>query len=122
MNLLVVEDDPTDLKLMRAILTAEGHKVAAARTAEHALQILARSLPHIILTDLALPEMDGIEFTKRLKASPETVKIPVIATTAFSDRFPKREAERAAGFAAYLVKPIDPLTLPALLIAVCGRT
>src|SRR5882724_8827349 len=99
MNVLVIEDDATDLKLFCSILVAEGHEVVTARNAEQAMQVLAHTKPHIILTDLALPDVDGVTLTKRLKISPDTVNIPVVAVTAYMDRFPRRIAQREAGFA-----------------------
>ena len=82
MKVLIVEDDPTDMKLFCSILLAEGHEICTAETAEGALQILASNRPQLIVTDLMLPGMDGIAFTKRLKVSPATANIPVVAVTA----------------------------------------
>ena len=115
MNVLVVEDNPTDSKLLQLVLEAEGHRVAVARTAEEALALVHAGTTQIIVTDLALPRMDGTALARELKASPATAAIPVVAVTAYTDRFPPRETQRAAGFAAFLVKPLDFDALPALL-------
>ena len=115
MNVLVVEDDPVDLKLMRSVLEADGHCVTAARSGEEALQAVARSRPQLIMTDLAMPRMDGVELARRLRASIDAASIPLIATTAYPGRFFLREARGAFGFFAMLVKPIDTERLPALL-------
>lgn len=115
MNVLIVEDDPVDLKLMRSVLEAEGHSVVGARSAEEALRIVTSHRPHLIMTDLALPHMDGVELSRRFRTSVEVASIPIIAMTAYTDRFPTRGTWRAAGFFALLVKPIDTEGLPALL-------
>lgn len=117
MNVLIVEDDPTDLKLAASILIAEGHLVAIAQSAEIALRLLADNQPHLILTDLELPGMDGVALVRRLKLSPVTANIPVVAVTAFPERLPSRKTQREAGFAAFITKPIDPHGFPALLVA-----
>ena len=119
MNLLIIEDNPTDMKLFCTILRAEGHEIWMAESAEIALQILASKLPQLILTDLSLLGMDGLAFTRRLKTSSATAAIPVVAVTAYPEILPKRSAQRAAGFAAFISKPIDPVALPALLTAAC---
>ena len=121
MIVLIIEDDPTHLKLATAILLAEGYEVAAACSAEQALQSLANRRPDIILTDLALPDVSGVTLTKWLKASQDTANIPVVAVTAYTDRFPLHKSYVEAGFVGFIAKPIDPGALPGLLAAACGR-
>ncbi|MBL9039004.1 MAG: response regulator, partial [Archangium sp.] len=66
--ILVVDDNPTNLKLARVLLVGEGYRVETANDAEEALQLLERIQPRLILMDLQLPGMDGLELTRRLKA------------------------------------------------------
>ncbi len=120
MNILVVEDNVTDLKLLHSVLKGAGHKVRNAVSAEQAVQILQDDLPQVILTDLDLPEMDGITMTRQLKQSPKTAGIPIIAITAYPDNFSRRSALEA-GVAAYFVKPTNTRTLSHQLASVLNQ-
>jgi CheY-like chemotaxis protein len=111
MKVLVVEDDPTHLKLVSLVLSAAGHKVNPAEAAEVALSAIKNEKPEVILLDLGLPGMDGLMLLQKLKADPEVRDIPVVAVTSYPDRFKKNEA-MAAGCEAYLIKPIDTRKLP----------
>jgi two-component system cell cycle response regulator len=102
------------LKLAKVVLSAAGHKVNAAEAAEVALSAIKQEKPDIILLDLALPDIDGLTLVRKLKADPEARAIPVVAVTAYLDRFKKKDA-LAAGCEAYLVKPIDTRKLPRLI-------
>ncbi len=104
MKILVVEDDTTNCFLIAQILTAEGHEVLMADSAEKALNILQINKPDLIFMDIRLPGMDGIEATKTLKNNPETKDIPVIALTAFALK-EDREKAAEAGFELYITKP-----------------
>jgi CheY-like chemotaxis protein len=113
-RILVIDDNPANLKLAGDLCECEGYEVDRAQTAEGALESIARRRPDLILMDLALPGMDGLDLTRHLRARPETRHIPVVALTAFAM---KRDEDRArdAGCDAYLAKPIDTRALPALL-------
>ena len=113
-NILVIEDDPSHLKLAHLVLSGAGHKVTEAEAAEEALNSIKRDKPQIILLDLALPGMDGVTFVQKLKADPETRDIVVVAVTSYPDRFTKKQA-LAAGCEAYLIKPINTRRLPELV-------
>lgn len=105
---VLVVDDSEDTRVMYgAYLRHVGFRVREAATGAAAL-VLARDEPiDLILMDIALPEMDGFEATRRLKADPETRQIPVVALTAYAiPPAPERAAE--AGCAAYLAKPCTP--------------
>ncbi len=106
MNILVVEDNPTDLKLVSAVLQLSGHEVLGNATAEQALSELKGRKSQIILLDLKLPGMSGLEFARRVKADPATRHIVIIALTAETEVFGRREALEA-GCDAYIVKPVD---------------
>ena len=110
----MIEDDPTHLKLAKAVLNAAGHKVNDAEAAELAFYAIKQEKPDLILLDLALPGIDGLTLVRELKADPETRTIPIVAVTAYLDRFKKKDA-LAAGCDAYVVKPIDTRKLPRLI-------
>jgi len=106
MKVLVIEDDPTDLKLMGAVLKMSGHIVRGTTSAEEAVDAIAAEKPDVVLLDLRLPGMDGLTLARRLKANADTQSIPIIAVTAYPDRY-RREELLAAGCDACIIKPID---------------
>jgi two-component system cell cycle response regulator DivK len=108
--ILIVEDNPGSLMLATVSLEAEGFTVIGAESAEDARTLLAHQTPDIILMDIQLPGMDGLEFTKELKADPDTAEIPVVALTAHAMPLHERAA-RAAGCVGFIVKPWVPETL-----------
>jgi len=114
--ILVVDDNPINLKLIRVLLTGEGYEVRAALDAEEAAVILQSFRPLLILMDLQLPGMDGYEFTRRLKAEPETRDIVIFAVTSYAM---KGDEQRAldAGCDGYISKPIDTEALPRIIAA-----
>ncbi|MGA8808026.1 MAG: response regulator [Thermoanaerobaculia bacterium] len=114
MKILVVEDQPGELKLAVHVLSAAGHEVAPAIAAEEALASIAANRPTIILLDLALPGMDGLTFARKLKADPSTSEILIVAITSYPEKFPRDQA-LDAGCDAYLHKPVSTRTLPETL-------
>ena len=108
-RILVIEDNPTNLELMIYLLTAFGHTPLVARTGEEGLAAAARERPDLILCDLGLPRMSGLEVARRLKSDPALQPIPLIAVTA-SAMVGDREAVMATGFDGYISKPITPET------------
>jgi two-component system, cell cycle response regulator len=98
------------------VLGAAGHQVSDAEAAEQAFHSIKLQKPDVILLDLVLPGMDGLTLVRKLKADPETRSIPVVAVTAYLDRFGEKDA-LAAGCEAYLIKPLDTRKLPHLLSA-----
>lgn len=109
MRILIVEDDAASMKLAHVVLTHEGNEVSEAEEAIKALKSIKQKKPHVILMDLVLPGLDGLALTRKLKKDPQTCRIPIIAVTAFPDRF-SREKALAAGCDAYIIKPIDTRT------------
>jgi two-component system cell cycle response regulator DivK len=103
-RILVVEDHPANLKLARLILESAGHEVIASDDAVDGLRMAAEMQPDLVLMDIQLPGMDGLEATRRLKTAPETALIPVIALTAFAMRDDAQKMQ-AAGCDGYLAKP-----------------
>ena len=112
--ILVVEDNERNLKLLRDVLEYAGYDVRAARTAEEGITLAVNQPPHLVLMDLQLPGIDGIEALRRLRESPRTVDIPVVAVTA---QAMKQDRERAmeAGFDGYVEKPISVRAFPGLV-------
>jgi len=110
MRVLVIEDDPVSLKLARIVLEDAGHTVAEFMRADDALIAIKSDPPDLILLDLALPAMNGLEVTRRLKEDESTRNIPVIAVTSFPERFKKEELLKA-GCDAFVIKPIDTRNL-----------
>lgn len=102
---LVVEDNPLNMKLFSAMLAAQGHSVLQATDGSHGLDLAQRRHPDLIIMDIQLPDMSGIDVTQNLKADEATRGIPIIATSAFALR-EDEERIRASGCDGYLAKPI----------------
>jgi two-component system cell cycle response regulator DivK len=109
--ILLVEDNERNLKLLRDVLDYAGYDVRVARTAEDGISLAASEPPDLVLMDLQLPGIDGVEALRRLRESPRTADIPVVAVTA---QAMKDDRERAldAGFNGYIEKPISVRTFP----------
>jgi two-component system, cell cycle response regulator DivK len=113
---LIVDDNIQNLKLVRLILANERYEVRTAVDAEEALALLRTCTPHVILMDLQLPGMDGLQLTRQLKADPATRGIRIIALTAYAMKGDEEKAF-AAGCDGYVTKPIDTERLPAIVRA-----
>ncbi|MGH9443492.1 MAG: response regulator [Thermoanaerobaculia bacterium] len=114
--ILIVDDNPANLKLARVLLSTEGYVVRTAADAEEALEQLRVSHPRLILMDIQLPGMDGLELTRRLKADPSTSGIAILALTSYAMKGDEERA-LAAGCDGYVAKPIDTRGLPAKIAA-----
>jgi CheY-like chemotaxis protein len=112
--ILIVDDNPVNLKLLRITLVVAGYDVQTAIDAEQAMSVLASFCPRLILMDIQLPGMDGLELTKRLKAAPATRDAIVLAVTAYAMKGDEQRA-LAAGCDGYVTKPIDTRTLASLV-------
>jgi len=110
--ILVVEDDPSSLLLATVALERDGFAVDGAGSAEEARELISRHQPQLILMDIRLPGMDGLEFTRELKSNPLTASIPVIARTAHAMPLYERAA-RAAGCVGFISKLSGPAVLSA---------
>lgn len=104
-RILIVEDSPTNMMLAVAVLESEGHILLQAVRAGEAIEIARREHPDIILMDIGLPDMDGMEATRILKADAGTKGIPIIALTAYAMKGDK-ERILDAGCDGYIEKPI----------------
>ena len=108
--ILVVEDNEKNLKLVRDILQYEGFDVMEARTAEDGVAVATERLPDLVLMDIQLPGMDGVEALRRLRRRSETASLPVVAVTALAMK-DDRVRLLEAGFDGYLEKPISARAL-----------
>jgi two-component system, cell cycle response regulator DivK len=104
--ILIVEDNERNLKLVRDVLQVKGFKTIEAGTAELGIELAASSKPDLILMDIQLPGMNGIDALKVLRANPATAAIPVVAVTA-SVMQQDRTLITEAGFDGYIGKPIN---------------
>ena len=104
--ILVVEDNDKNRKLVRDVLTFKGYQIVEAETGEDGVRIARERQPRLVLMDIQLPGIDGIETLRRLRADDLTRGIPVIAVTASAmDR--DRQKIMAAGFDGYQSKPLN---------------
>jgi two-component system cell cycle response regulator DivK len=117
--ILIVEDNDKNMKLTRDVLQFRGFRTVEATTGEDGVTLAGTHMPDLILMDIALPGIDGVEAAQQLKAKPSTAPIPIVALTASV-----MEADRArfgeAGFAGLIAKPIDVLTFPDQVLAYCA--
>jgi CheY-like chemotaxis protein len=111
-TILLIEDNPLNLELARDVLQVAGYVVLEARTAEEGLKLAATAAPDLILLDIRLPGMNGLEAVQRLKRDLRTRSIPVVALTAQA-MHGDEEIARSAGFNGYITKPINTRSLPA---------
>lgn len=108
-SILIVDDNPVNLKLAQVLLEGEGYQVQTSEDAEEALKLLESFHPRLILMDIQLPGMDGLELTRRLKASADTQDIAILALTAYVMKGDE-EKTFAAGCDGYISKPINTRT------------
>ena len=105
-RILVVEDNPLNLKLVRDVLGAAGYDVVSATSGEEGLRVAVEQPPDLVLMDLQLPGIDGVETMRRLRQGAVADGVPVIAVTAFAMADDQAKATRA-GFDGYIEKPIS---------------
>ena len=113
-RILIVDDNTVNLKLASDVLGTEGYTIVTAADAELAQEFLKHTKPDLILMDIALPGMDGLTLTRRLKDDKRLKHIPVIALTAFAMKGDEQKAAEA-GCDGYITKPIDTRKLPQLV-------
>jgi CheY-like chemotaxis protein len=115
-RILVVDDNSTNLKLVSDVLEFDGYRILQAMDAEAAQEIIRDTPPDLILMDIALPGMDGLTLTRKLKADSATCHIIVVALTAFAMKTDDARA-RDAGCDGYIAKPIDTRALSGTVAA-----
>ncbi|MFZ5896559.1 MAG: response regulator [Myxococcota bacterium] len=109
--ILIVDDNPANLKLVSFLLSSRGYEVHTAASAAQALALLQTLNPRVILMDIQLPGMDGLELTRLLKSKASLQNTLIVAVTAFAMKGDEAKA-LAAGCDAYVTKPIDTRGLP----------
>lgn len=105
-TVLIVEDNDLNMKLFHDLLDAQGYDVLQARTGPEAMELAKEHVPDLILMDIQLPEVSGLQVTAEIKQDPALVDIPVIAVTAFAMKGDE-ERIRAGGCEDYIAKPIS---------------
>ena len=117
---LIVDDNEKNRKLARDVLRAAGLRTIEAASGSQAIALAAERLPDVILLDLRLPDMDGMDIARTLRDRARTARIPVVALSALSYA---GDSDRllAAGFAGYLEKPINVGEFPKQVRSYCGR-
>jgi two-component system, cell cycle response regulator DivK len=108
-KILVVEDNDTNLYLVRFILEKSGYDVIAAKNGSLAVEMAVKERPDLIIMDIQLPDISGLEATKRIRESEADGGIPIIALTSYA-MVGDKERALAAGCTGYIEKPIDPET------------
>jgi CheY-like chemotaxis protein len=110
-RVLVVEDNAKNLKLVKDVLEFAGFDVFEARSGEEGVELALRLQPDLVLMDLQLPGIDGMEALRRLRADTMTNALPVVAVTAFAMKTDRRRT-LLAGFDGYIAKPISVRDFP----------
>jgi CheY-like chemotaxis protein len=109
-RILVIDDNAMNVELVEFVLTAAGYEVATAESAEQGFARIAQQRPNLILMDIQMPGLDGLEMTRRLKADPATREIVIVAFTAYAMKGDEQRMKEA-GCDGYLPKPIKVKTL-----------
>ena len=117
-QILVVEDNERNMKLFCGVLEASGYRTLEATTGERAVELALEHRPDLVLMDIQLPDIDGIEALGRLRADGQTAYLPVLALTAQAMEG-DRERFLAAGFDGYLSKPVNVVDLVATVKRYC---
>jgi two-component system, cell cycle response regulator DivK len=121
-RVLVVEDNEKNMKLFRDVLTAKGYEALEATTGAGAVELALERMPDLVLMDIQLPDIDGVEALARLRGDERTASIPVLALTAQA-MHGDRERFLAAGFDGYVSKPVNIAELVGAVRQHCeGRT
>jgi two-component system cell cycle response regulator DivK len=106
MKILAVDDNPSNLKLCRVILEQQGHQVLEAKDGREAVALACSELPDLILMDIQMPVMSGVEALQQIRANPAATGLPVIALTSYALK-DDRKRILDLGFDNYIAKPID---------------
>jgi len=118
-SILIVDDNPADRKLARVLLMNEGFTVHTAAKAEEALALLPVARPRLVMVDILLPGMDGLELARWIKSNPATQEIIVMAVTVHSSKW-NRKIALEAGCDDFFPKPLDTRSLPSLVAGHLG--
>lgn len=105
-RILYVEDNPQNMRIIEKILTQNGYEVLQAINGVSGVEVAQEQKPDLILMDINLPDIDGLEATTRIKSNPELESIPVVALTGHAS-YGDEERARGAGCDGYLSKPVS---------------
>jgi len=119
-KILIVEDNPASMRLIRMVLSNKGYSLLEATDGEEALAVAIEGRPDLIVMDIQLPKMDGLEATRRLRQTPQFKQTPIIALTA-SVMEGDREEIIAAGCDEYISKPVNTRWFPQLVAEMLQR-
>jgi DNA-binding response OmpR family regulator len=108
--ILIVDDDPAITTLLQLSFEFEGHQVMTAANGAEALELARQIHPAAMVVDVMMPEMDGLELIRRIRANPATAEIPIVCLSAKA-LAADVEAGMAAGATDYVTKPVDPMEL-----------
>lgn len=120
-KILIVEDNPQNMRLIEMILRAKGYTLLNATDGDEALDVALRELPDLIIMDIQLPKLSGLEVTKKLRETPTCSHIPIIALTAYAMKGDK-ERFINGGCDTYLSKPINTRELPGIIAEMLHNT
>ena len=119
-EILVVEDNEKNMKLVRDVLEAKGYRILQATTGGRAVELATEHRPGLVLMDIHLPDIDGVQALARLRADDRSASIPVVALTAQAMQG-DRERFLAAGFDGYISKPVNIVELVGTVKQHCDR-
>ncbi len=119
-KILIVEDNPQNMRLIEMTLRAKNYTLLRATDGEEALDITVRERPDLIIMDLRLPKMNGLEVTRKLREGPLFRHTPIIAITAYAMKG-NRERVIESGCDMYLTKPINTRELPGVVAEMLSR-
>jgi CheY-like chemotaxis protein len=119
-RVLVVEDNENNMRLIVKLLESEGYETIKAETGEEGVRLAAEEKPDLILMDIKLPGIDGIETTKRIRASETDGRVLIIALTSYA-MAGDREKLMQGGFTGYIEKPLDPYTIIQEIEKICRK-
>lgn len=108
-KILVIEDNENNMYLMEFLLTKSGYSVIQAKTGTLGVQLAFEKKPDMVIMDILLPDIDGLEATRRIRKSETAGKVPIVAVTSYAMAGDK-DRVMAAGFTGYIEKPIKPET------------
>jgi DNA-binding response OmpR family regulator len=119
-RVLVVDDDPQVLKLLRVNFELEGYDVLTATNGEEALELVGRDSPDAVVCDVMMPGIDGLEVVRRLRAQPDTAGLPLVVVSAKAQRADVNYGLEL-GADAYVTKPFDPSELLAVVAELLAK-
>jgi two-component system cell cycle response regulator DivK len=120
LKILIVEDNPANMRLIKMVLRDKGYSLLEATDGEEALAIAIKERPDLIVMDIQLPKMDGLEVTRRLRQASRFSQVPIIALTA-STMEGDREKIMAAGCDEHVSKPVNTRRFPLLVAEMLRR-